>query len=139
MKLLLISLFLVLTQISAWADNAGIIPRPLSVVKSEGCFTIDESTSLVFNKKLDKAASYLLDYLPLQTKKGKKNNSIRLTLDKKMAKEEYSLRIHSRGIEIRGGEYAGVFNGIQSLLQLLPAEVYAKKLTYPVEVPLVDI
>ena len=139
MKLLLISLFLVLTQISAWADNAGIIPRPLSVVKSEGCFTIDESTSLVFNKKLDEAASYLLDYLPLQTKKGKKNNSIRLTLDKKMAKEEYSLRIHSRGIEIRGGEYAGVFNGIQSLLQLLPAEVYAKKLTYPVEVPLVDI
>ena len=139
MKLLLISLFLVLTQFSAWADNAGIIPRPLSVVKSEGCFTIDESTSLVFNKKLDKAASYLLDYLPLQTKKGKKNNSIRLTLDKKMAKEEYSLRIHSRGIEIRGGEYAGVFNGIQSLLQLLPAEVYAKKLTYPVEVPLVDI
>ena len=139
MKLLLISLFLVLTQISAWADNAGIIPRPLSVVKSEGYFTIDESTSLVFNKKLDKAASYLLDYLPLQTKKGKKNNSIRLTLDKKMAKEEYSLRIHSRGIEIRGGEYAGVFNGIQSLLQLLPAEVYAKKLTYPVEVPLVDI
>ena len=139
MKLLLISLFLVLTQISAWADNADIIPKPLSVVKSEGCFTIDESTSLVFNKKLDKAASYLLDYLPLQTKKGKKNNSIRLTLDKKMAKEEYSLRIHSRGIEIRGGEYAGVFNGIQSLLQLLPAEVYAKKLTYPVEVPLVDI
>ena len=139
MKLLLISLFLVLTQFSAWADNAGIIPRPLSVVKSEGCFTIDESTSLVFNKKLDKAASYLLDYLPLQTKKGKKNNSIRLTLDKKMAKEEYSLRIHSRGIEIRGGEYAGVFNGIQSLLQLLPAEVYTKKLTYPVEVPLVDI
>ena len=139
MKLLLISLFLVLTQISAWADNAGIIPKPLSVVKSEGCFTIDESTSLVFNKKLDKAASYLLDYLPLQTKKGKKNNSIRLTLDKKMAKEEYSLRIHSRGIEIRGGEYAGVFNGIQSLLQLLPAEVYSKKLTYPVEVPLVDI
>ena len=139
MKLLLISLLLVLTQISAWADNAGIIPKPLSVVKSEGCFTIDESTSLVFNKKLDKAASYLLDYLPLQTKKGKKNNSIRLTLDKKMAKEEYSLRIHSRGIEIRGGEYAGVFNGIQSLLQLLPAEVYAKKLPYPVEVPLVDI
>ena len=139
MKLLLISLFLVLTQISAWADNAGIIPKPLSVVKSEGYFTIDESTSLVFNKKLDKAASYLLDYLPLQTKKGKKNNSIRLTLDKKMAKEEYSLRIYSRGIEIRGGEYAGVFNGIQSLLQLLPAEVYAKKLTYPVEVPLVDI
>ena len=139
MKLLLISLFLVLTQFSAWADNAGIIPKPLSVVKSEGYFTIDESTSLVFNKKLDKAASYLLDYLPLQTKKGKKNNSIRLTLDKKMAKEEYSLRIHSRGIEIRGGEYAGVFNGIQSLLQLLPAEVYAKKLTYPVEVPLVDI
>ena len=53
MKLLLITLFLVLTQISAWADDTGIIPRPLSFVKSEGCFTINESTSLVFDKKLD--------------------------------------------------------------------------------------
>ena len=140
MKLLLISLVLLLAQANAWADNVvSIIPQPLSVMKGEGCFTINEGTSLVFDKKLDKAASYLLDYLPMQIQRGKKTNSIRLILDKKMAKEEYSLKVHSKGIEIRGGEYAGVFNGIQSLLQLLPSEVYTKNWNLPIEVPLVEI
>ena len=140
MKLLLISLVLLLAQANAWADNVvSIIPQPLSVMKGEGCFTINEGTSLVFDKKLDKAASYLLDYLPMQIQRGKKSNSIRLILDKKMAKEEYSLKVHSKGIEIRGGEYAGVFNGIQSLLQLLPSEVYTKNGNLPIEVPLVEI
>ena len=140
MKLLLISLMLLLTQANVWADSVvGIIPQPLSVMKREGCFIINEGTSLVFDKKLDKAASYLLDYLPMQIQRGKKTNSIRLILDKKMAKEEYSLKVHSKGIEIRGGEYAGVFNGIQSLLQLLPSEVYTKNGNLPIEVPLVEI
>ena len=140
MKLLLISLMLLLTQANVWADSVvGIIPQPLSVMKSEGCFTINGGTSLVFDKKLDKAASYLLDYLPMQIQRGKKSNSIRLVLDKKMAKEEYSLKVHSKGIEIRGGEYAGVFNGIQSLLQLLPSEIYGKNGNLPIEVPFVEI
>ena len=140
MKLLLISLVLLLAQANVWADSVvGIIPQPLSVMKGEGCFIINEGTSLVFDKKLDKAASYLLDYLPMQIQRGKKTNSIRLILDKKMAKEEYSLKVHSKGIEIRGGEYAGVFNGIQSLLQLLPSEVYTKNGNLPIEVPLVEI
>ena len=140
MKLLLISLVLLLAQANVWADSVvGIIPQPLSLMKSEGCFTINEGTSLVFDKKLDKAASYLLDYLPMQIQRGKKSNSIRLVLDKKMAKEEYSLKVHSKGIEIRGGEYAGIFNGIQSLLQLLPSEIYAKNGNLPIEVPLVEI
>ena len=140
MKLLLISLVLLLAQANVWADSVvGIIPQPFSVMKREGCFIINEGTSLVFDKKLDKAASYLLDYLPMQIQRGKKTNSIRLILDKKMAKEEYSLKVHSKGIEIRGGEYAGVFNGIQSLLQLLPSEVYTKNGNLPIEVPLVEI
>ena len=67
MKLLLISLVLLLAQANVWADNVvSIIPQPLSVMKGEGCFTINEGTSLVFDKKLDKAASYLLDYLPIK-------------------------------------------------------------------------
>ena len=140
MKLLVISLVLLLAQINVWADNVvGIIPQPISVVESEGCFTINEKTSLVFDKKLDKAASYLQGYLPLKIKKGKKSNVIRLSLEKKMANEEYSLKVDSKGIEIRGGSYAGVFNGIQSLLQLLPPEIYAKKVDFPIEVPFVEI
>ena len=140
MKFLVISLVMLLAQINVWADNVvGIIPQPISVVESEGCFIINESTSLVFDKKLNKAASYLQGYLPLKIKKGKKSNVIRLSLEKKMANEEYSLQVDSKGIEIRGGSYAGVFNGIQSLLQLLPPEIYAKKVDFPIEVPFIEI
>ena len=140
MKLLVISLILLLAQINVCAESVvGIIPQPISVVESEGCFTINEKTFLVFDKKLDKAALYLQDYLPLKIKKGKKSNVIRLSLEKKMANEEYSLQVYSKGIEIRGGSYAGVFNGIQSLLQLLPSEIYAKKVDFPIEIPFVEI
>jgi hypothetical protein len=42
MKLLVISLVLLLAQINVWADNViGIIPQPVSVVESEGSFTIN--------------------------------------------------------------------------------------------------
>ena len=54
MKLLLISLVLLLAQANVWADSVvGIIPQPLSVMKSEGCFTINGGTSLFFDKILD--------------------------------------------------------------------------------------
>lgn len=140
MKLLFISLFLLLAQIPCSADSTiGIIPQPLSIVQGEGKFVVDERTSLVCDKEFSKAGDYLKEYLPLQTKKGKKSRSIRLVFDKKLGEEAYSLLVNAKGIEIRGGDYGGVFNGIQSLLQMLPPTVYAKKGNFPIEVPFVEI
>ena len=140
MKPLLISIILLFIQVSVWADQVvNIIPQPLSVVKGESSFVVNNRTSLVFDKELKEAADYLLEYLPLDTKKQRKNNALRLKLDKELGKEEYKLTIHRKGIEIRGGDYGGVFNGIQSLLQILPPEVYAKHAEFPVEVPCVEI
>ena len=140
MKPLLISFILLFVQVSVWADQVvNIIPQPLSVVKGESSFVVNSRTSLVFDKELKGAADYMLEYLPLDTKKQRKNNALRLKLDKDLGKEEYKLTIHRKGIEIRGGDYGGVFNGIQSLLQILPPEVYAKHAEFPVEVPCVEI
>ena len=140
MKFLFISLFLLLIQIPCLSNSSiGIIPRPLSIVQDEGQFIIDERTSLVCDEKFSKAGEYLRKYLPLQTKKKKRNRSIRLVYDEKFGEEAYSLIVNAKGIEIRGGDYGGIFNGIQSLLQILPPMVYVQKGLFPVEVPFVEI
>ncbi len=116
-----------------------IIPQPLSLVKGEGRFTIDDRTAIICDKELAKAADYLRLYLPTERTKGKSDNSIRLLLDKKLGKEEYRLSVGKKGIEIRGGDYGGVFNGIQSLLQLLPHEIYSKSAMLPMEISYIEV
>lgn len=116
-----------------------IIPQPLSFIVNEGRFTINEQTAIICEKGLEKAADYLRLYLPVERTKGKKNNSIRIALDKKLAGEEYTLRIDKKGIDIYGGSYGGVFNAIQSLMQLLPHEIYSKSAQLPMDVAYVDI
>ena len=117
-----------------------IIPQPLSVIKGEERFTINERTAIICDEGVEKAASYLRLYLPLERNRGKKSNSIRLLLDtKNLAQEEYTLTINKKGIEIRGGGYGGVFNGIQSLLQLLPHAIYTKNAPLPMEVAYIEV
>ncbi len=156
MKLLLLSLLLLFIQTNCSADtksrekvdstktilvplHSDIIPQPRSLIKGEGRFTINERTAIICDKEVAKAADYLRIYLPLERTKGKKENSIRLLLDKKLGKEEYSLSIGKKGVEIRGGDYGGVFNGIQSLLQLLPHAVYSKTAQLPMEVTYIEV
>ena len=116
-----------------------IIPQPLSLVKGEGRFTIDERTIILCDKKFSKAADYLRLYIPIERTKGKKSNAIRLVLNEELGKEEYTLIINKKGIEIQGADYGGIFNGIQSLLQLLPHEIYSKSAQLPMEVSYIEV
>ena len=116
-----------------------IIPQPVSLVKGEGRFTINERTFILCDKSFTKAADYLRLYLPIERTKGKKSNSIRLLLNEKLGKEEYTLTINKKGIEIQGADYGGIFNGIQSLLQLLPHEIYSKSAQLPMEVSYIEV
>ena len=162
MKFLLLSILLLFTQSVSASDSTrvkskrkiadtvkvvpppaplftDIIPQPLSVVKGEERFTINERTAIICDKEITKAADYLRLYLPLERTKGKKSNSIRLLLNNKLGQEEYTLLIDKNGIEICGGDYGGVFNGIQSLLQLLPHNVYSKTVQLPMEVSYIEV
>ena len=116
-----------------------IIPSPLSINVVEGRFTINEKTAIICDKGLEQASNYLSQYIPTLRTNGKKGNSIRLILDNKLGKEEYTLCINNKGIELRGGDYGGVFNGIQSLLQLLPHAIYTKNIALPVDVSHITI
>ena len=161
MKYLLLAFAILISQFACANDNAkvkkakdadttkvvvpptplftDIIPQPLSLVKGEGRLTINEGTTIYCDEALAKAADYLRLYIPIERAKGKGNNTIRLVLDKKLEAEAYQLKVDKSGIEIRGGDYGGVFNGIQSLLQLLPHAIYSKSATLPMEVSYIEV
>ena len=118
---------------------SDILPQPLSLCKGEGRFTINEETSIICDKGFEKAADYLRIYIPIEKTKGGNNNSIKLIFDKEMGKEEYSLTVNKKGVAICANDYGGIFNGIQSLLQLLPHRVYNKGTYLPIEISYIEV
>lgn len=148
MKLLRLAVLLLLMQVSCATDSSvttptaqstDIVPQPLSLTIGKGNFTIDEHTAIVCDNEVAKVVDYLRLYLPLTGAEEKEGNSIRLKLDANLGQEAYSLCINDKGVEICGGDYGGVFNGVQSLLQLLPHNVYTKKVILPMAVPYANI
>ena len=146
MKPSLLIIALLLSYVSCTSDSVvtpssstEIIPQPLTMTVGEEKFTINEQTAIVYDKGVEKVADYLRQYIPLESVESNDNNSIRLVLDSTLDNEAYLLCIDEKGVEIRGGDYGGVFNSVQSLLQLLPHAIYTKKATLPMEVSYVKI
>ncbi len=129
-------LLLALLAFASRAVASDIVPNPVRFARTEGKFTIDSRTALLWDEPLHDAALYLTDYLPLRrfAKTDIKSNSIALRLDRTLPSEAYRLDIRPDGIVISGGDYGGVFNGIQSLFQLLPPAVYSRTLRLPADV-----
>jgi len=112
-----------------------IIPKPKKTEIKNGNFKINPFTVLVAENSLDNEINYLLKILGSSTgyklciKNDRKNikNSILLELVEGFLEEGYHLNIERENICIRASTKKGVFYGIQSLLQLLPEEIYSKK------------
>lgn len=117
---------------SVTAQQINIIPKPQSVKqpKIAGSFSITPSTLIISEgSNLDNAANFLNDYLlknyalelkivPNSTGK----NVIRLNFERMdhTIAGAYKMNIDKNGIYIAGDNEAGVFYGIQTLIQLLP-------------------
>ena len=115
----------------------AIVPQPQSVVKHDKNFTVSTATTLVCDAELLKPiADYTLEYLKVGgvAKVAPKSNYISLSLDKSLAEEEYTLSVSNEAVKIVAGGYGGAFNGIQTLLQLLPSKVYTKQMKLPATV-----
>ncbi|TKC06688.1 beta-N-acetylhexosaminidase [Pedobacter polaris] len=124
------------------AADLGIIPSPANVTLKKGNFVIGAKTQLVYaDDKSKKTAIILRDYLlkmyglklaVLNEVKNKQATVIAFIYQGKSAKEAYRLNSGSSRLQISGDE-AGLFYGLQTLMQLI------KKEGYKLEVPCVEI
>jgi len=130
--IVLITSFSTITNAQDNGPNMGIIPAPVSIKKNTGTFTLSRQTAIVADSPDNKAVLFLADYLHskkmlnIQPKASSGNaiaNSIVLTSSGTdgLPAEGYRLTITPEQITI-AGKGAGLFYGIQTLIQLIPAE-----------------
>lgn len=129
---------MVMAHVAAFAHEPIIIPTPQSVTIAEGCYTISPKTTIFSsNIELQPLVDYCVAEIGLT--KSSKHGDIELIIDDYLEVEEYRLIVSEEGVVIRGGGYGGLFNGVMTLLQLLPANVYNGGLTGSAEVVCCEI
>lgn len=130
MQRLLFLLAASLFQLSLEAQQINIIPKPQQLEIKKGNFIITPATVIVlgdaneqntvnfFNRHLKAYNGFQLKIVKAATK-----NFIRFSTKKFIqpgTEGKYDLNITATSIEISGDTYSGTFNGMQTLIQLLP-------------------
>jgi hexosaminidase len=149
---LLLTLTFVWSTTLVCAQGISIIPEPVQWQRSNGNFTITNSTTVgvpARQAEVMKVANYLTARLNAATGFGVKTvesgGTIQLRLNAKPAptlgQEGYQLDVTASGIIISANSAAGLFYGVQSLIQLLPKEIESKTVVSGINwtVPVVTI
>ncbi len=122
----------------------SVIPKPLKMTVGDGEFRINSHTRIMVSNKSSKAkevAAYLkrriktaagfdlkiAEYL-LHTEI---DNAILFDQNGRsgsLGAEGYTLQVNKNSVTISAREAAGLFYGVQTILQLLPAEIYSREL-----------
>ena len=122
----------------------NVIPYPNNVVMVKGYFELSSATKIIYGKGTEKLAGYLKEQvtnltglsLGVQLYNGKKTllnkNNIQLFLnDDASFKEGYTLEVSKTTIDLKAKEAVLLFNGIQTLLQLLPVKKSVGSISIP--------
>ncbi|SFA53739.1 hexosaminidase [Pedobacter suwonensis] len=143
----IIFLFLILISFKLAAQEINIIPQPVQLKPNpnELPFKIDSTTVLYSNDSSATASiEFLQNYLSLNYKFKLKTtripdinrtNAINLILSDKISNpKEYILTVTNKSIIIGGRSDTAIFQGIQTLIQLLPTSKH-----FPLQIPAVSI
>ena len=132
----LFSFFVALVAVSALSAQSVqtvIVPRPVEAAAVKGSYTVTaKSVVAATDASLVRPAELFVNYVAkdlgatLAVEQGAKGGIV-LSLDKSLAKEEYTLDVTSKGVKIAGGTAQAVFYGLQSLRQLVSAGEVVKK------------
>lgn len=110
------------------AEMPALIPLPARAELKEGRFVLKPGTRVVAGKGLENEASFLTERLLRSTGQAPGSTGdgaeIRLEIDPALGAEAYALSSGPSGATVRGGSAAGVFYGIQTFLQSLPAAAF---------------
>lgn len=132
-QILLFFFMLVFSLYMEAQNSVKIIPLPVELKETHEPFVIDSKTYLKFdreNKELGALAHYFkrrverISGLKLSTNPAyQEGKTIHLSIqpETEMGKEGYSLDVQAAKIEIKAATRSGIFYGMQSLLQTLPA------------------
>jgi hexosaminidase len=104
-----------------------LIPRPLTENILHGSYAPSKSTKISISpdsEELKALADYLASLLQYDVTMGENSANIQLIiLDKTdFGEEGYELVISESGVRLSAGRPAGLFYGVQTLLQLMPAD-----------------
>ena len=124
------------SMVNAQNIPISLIPQPVDMQTSAGAFMLTKATKISFNKpENSKVADMLTQKLNTSTgyslaaQQGKVG-SIQLNLTDAptatLGKEGYTLEVTPKGVMINANQTAGLFYGMQTLLQLLPKEIESK-------------
>lgn len=110
-----------------------LLPRPSRAISGAGSFPLTAETAIAAAAGLTGEAILLQEALrpatglalPIATAE-RAADVIRLSLDDALGAEGYRLSVTPATVTIAGGSAAGVFFGVQTLLQLLPPQVYRR-------------
>ena len=109
-------------------SDLHLIPKPQSIALKKGSFTLHKNTTLFCASEFEIASDFLQNYLnsglgfTLQNQ-SKPNANISIVKDSLQPKEGYGLEISEKQITIKASDASGAFYGVQTLRQLLPAEL----------------
>lgn len=117
----------------------AIIPEPVSLAQKEGEFTLPKRVTIETSTgpEMKEVIATLRERFSVPT--GSKvvvlgnaqTATIKLILNKKadeiLGKEGYNLAVTPKGIFIKANEPAGLFYGVQTLVQLFPKEIVSNK------------
>lgn len=118
----------------ASARQHQLIPQPVKVAPVAGdAFRLNAKTPIYYHQEVLPQATYLQEVLAgstgydLELKKGAGKKGISLQIDPETvtAKEGYRLEVTPKRVLITAHDASGAFYGIQTLLQLFPAEVHS--------------
>jgi len=150
---ILLALFLFSSSFGQNKEGINIIPAPVSLIQNPGQYTLpsvikveaDKSSELSrVIKYLDSRLSVPTGYKVLLVKKDPTASiflSLNTRVDSSLGNEGYILKVTKKGISLRANKEAGLYFGVQTLLQLLPKEIESadqvKMSSW--KIPLVDI
>lgn len=110
---------------------AQILPTPKQIEIHSGFYTLPDEISILTSNETESSAKYLASVLDridgslTHIVKKRANANIQFIIaEKNFGHEGYELNVGKSGIVIEANTNTGIFYGIQSLLQLLPAQIY---------------
>ena len=132
---LVVSMLFSLSIFSQTAREIAIIPEPVSIQQLKGTFTLPSKISIyAFNPQVLKQS---VEVLKQHFKKAAGQSATSVTSsalstislqlnsvgNNTLGKEGYQLMVTPKNITIKANEAAGVFYGVQTLLQLFPKDI----------------